>query len=196
MARQSNTQARMIDAGGELLSLRGYGRVTMVEVIDHAGAPRGSIYYHFPGGKEELAIKVAAKVGEDTVRLVDYAAERTDSPEAFLLLLIQWHRRRLEKSDFALGCPLAGILANACTESGALRTAVAEVLSSWTTAVVQGLTIKGTPADVARRAAATFVGGVEGAIIMARASRSAAPFDVLADTVPALLATPLHRSST
>ena len=192
MARQSTTQARMIDAGGELLSRRGYGRVTMIEVIDRAEAPRGSIYHHFPGGKEELAIKVAAKVGEDTVRLVDWAAERTCSPEAFLLLQIHQHRRRVEASDFTLGCPLVGILANACTESGALRTAVADVLSSWTTAVAQGLAFKGTPAAVARRAATTFVAGVEGAIIMSRASHSTAPFHVLADTVPALLTTPLH----
>jgi TetR/AcrR family transcriptional repressor of lmrAB and yxaGH operons len=178
----------MVEAGELLLSERGYGNVTMIEVVDRAEAPRGSIYYHFPGGKEDLAGKVVAKVGQDTVYLVDWAAGRTESPEAFLNLLIERHRRRLEKSDFALGCPMMGIMVNTSTESEPLRAAVADAFSAWITAVAQGLTSKGVQPAVARRAAATFVAGVEGAILVSRTTRSFAPFSLLADTVPGLLA--------
>ena len=188
MARQSNTQARMVEAGEQLLSERGYGNVTMIEVVDKAEAPRGSIYYHFPGGKEDLAGKVVAKVGQETVYLVDWVASRTDGPEAFLYLLIERHRKRLEKSDYALGCPMMGIMVNATTQSEALRSAVADAFSSWITAVAQGLTSKGVQPAIARRAAATFVAGVEGAILVSRTTRSIAPFSLLADTVPGLLA--------
>jgi TetR/AcrR family transcriptional regulator, lmrAB and yxaGH operons repressor len=188
VARQSTTQLRMVEAGELLLSERGYGNVTMIEVIDKAEAPRGSIYYHFPGGKEDLATKVVAKVGQEAVHLVDWAAERSDSPRAFLLLLVERHRRRLEKSDFALGCPMMGIMVNVSTESETLRSAVADAFMNWITAVAQGLTSKGVPPAVARRAAATFVAGVEGAILVSRTTRSVAPFSLLADTVPGLLA--------
>jgi AcrR family transcriptional regulator len=178
----------MVEAAEQLLSERGYGNVTMIEVVDRAEAPRGSIYHHFPGGKEDLAVKVVAKVGQDTVHLADWAAARTDGPEAFLLLLVQRHRRRLEKSDFTLGCPMMGIMANASTQSEPLRAAVADALSAWVTAVAQGLTAKGVQPALARRSAATFVAGVEGAILMSRTSRTLTPFSLLADTVPGLLA--------
>src|SRR5260370_40322316 len=133
----------MVEAGEQLLSERGYGNVTMIEVVDKADAPRGSIYYHFPGGKEDLAGKVVAKVGQDTVFLVDWAAARTGGPEAFLYLLIERHRKRLEKSDFTLGCPMMGIMVNASTHAGLVRAAVAEPFPAWITAVAQCLTPHG-----------------------------------------------------
>ena len=190
MARQSNTPLRMVEAGEMLLSERGYGNMTMIEVVDKAEAPRGSIYYHFPGGKEDLAIQVAAKVGRDTVFLVDWAASKTGGPEEFLRLLVERHRKRLERSDFALGCPMMGIMVNTATESEPLRNAVADAFSDWINAVARGLTSKGVPSAVARRAAGTFVAGVEGAILVARTTRSVTPFSLLADTVPALLSAP------
>ena len=188
MARQSNTPTRMVEAGGELLSERGYGNVTMIEVVDRAEAPRGSIYYHFPGGKEDLAQRVVEKVGRETVELVDWAAARTTEPKEFLLLLVDRHRKRLERSDYKLGCPMMGIMVNATGESEALRAAAAEAFSAWINAVAQGLTSKGVQPSTARRAAATFVAGVEGAILVARTTRSVTPFTLLADTVPGLLA--------
>lgn len=180
----------MVEAGEQLLSERGYGHVTMIDIIDNAAAPRGSIYYHFPGGKEELATEVVAKVGVETVLMVDRAAARTDTPVAFLLRLIDLHRTRLEKSDFALGCPIVGIVVNACVQSEPLRIAIADAFSNWIAAIAKGLTSKGVPAGIARRAGATFVAGLEGTVIVSRATRSANPFFLLADTVPALLATP------
>jgi TetR/AcrR family transcriptional repressor of lmrAB and yxaGH operons len=188
VARQSDTQARMVEAGEQLLGERGFGNVTMIDVVDKAGAPRGSIYYHFPGGKEDLATRVVVKVGEEVVQLVDWVAMKTDGPEAFLHLLIERHRTRLEKSDFALGCPLMGIMVNASTQSEPLRAAAAEAFSGWITAVAQGLTSKGVQPAVARRAAATFVAGVEGAILVSRTTRSVAPFSLLTGVIPGLLA--------
>ena len=188
MARTNSTSARMVEAGELLLSERGYGNVTMIEIIDKAAAPRGSIYYHFPGGKEDLATQVVAKVGHEAVHLVDWAAVRTDGPEDFLRLLVDRHRRRLEDSDFTLGCPMMGIMVNAATESEGLRSAVSDAFTAWITAVAQGLTSKGLTPAVARRVAATFVASVEGAILVSRSTRSLAPFTSLADTLPGLLA--------
>jgi hypothetical protein len=83
---------------------------------------------------------------------------------------------------------MMGIMANASTQSEPLRAAVADALSAWVTAVAQGLTAKGVQPALARRSAATFVAGVEGAILMSRTSRTLTPFSLLADTVPGLLA--------
>jgi TetR/AcrR family transcriptional repressor of lmrAB and yxaGH operons len=178
----------MVEAGEKLLSERGYGNVTMLEVVDEAEAPRGSIYFHFPGGKEDLATRVVAKVGQETVQLVDWAMAKTEGPEAFLYLLLERHRKRLEASNFALGSPMMGIMVSAATQSEPLRAAVADVFTSWINAVAQGLTSKGVQPGVARRVAGTFVASVEGTILVSRTTRSVAPFSLLAGTVRGLLA--------
>ena len=67
----------MVAAGEDLISHRGYG-ITMLDVIERAEAPRGSIYYHFPNGKQELAIEVAHKVGREIDVLIDEIDEENE----------------------------------------------------------------------------------------------------------------------
>src|SRR5688572_6745931 len=106
----------MIDAGESLLARRGYG-ITMLEVMNEAGTPRGSIYYHFPGGKEELAIEVARKVGDDIEGLVAAVGAKTRSPVAFLQGLIDFQVAKLAASDFREGCPMLGVTVSVDIES-------------------------------------------------------------------------------
>ncbi len=47
-------RARMIDGATQILARRGLRGTAFSEVIALAGASRGSIYHHFPGGKAEL----------------------------------------------------------------------------------------------------------------------------------------------
>lgn len=84
---------------------------------------------------------------------------------------------------------MMGFMVNATGESETLRAAATGSFSRWINAIAQGLTAKGVRPRVARRAAATFVPGVEGAILVSpRTMRSLTPFTLLSDTVPRLLA--------
>jgi AcrR family transcriptional regulator len=180
----------MVAAGEDLLSHRGYG-VTLLDVIAKADAPRGSIYYHFPNGKAELAIEVAAKVKGEIVQLVAWADGRTADPVAFLQRLAEHHRKRLVASGYTLGCPLMGIVITGDAESGPLPEAVDAAFAAWLDSIAAALVGKGVPAASAGRLASTFVAGVEGAIVVARARRSGRPFEDLAASVPALVAAAL-----
>ncbi|MGE0221540.1 TetR/AcrR family transcriptional regulator, partial [Mycolicibacterium sp.] len=108
MADGATVRKRMIDAGESLLAQRGYG-ITMLDVMHKAGTPRGSIYYHFPGGKEELAIEVAHKVGDDVERLVADLGAKKRNPTAFLQGLVDFQTAKLVDSDFGEGCPMLGV---------------------------------------------------------------------------------------
>jgi TetR/AcrR family transcriptional regulator, lmrAB and yxaGH operons repressor len=187
VAPRSDVRGRMVAAGEDLLSHRGYG-ITLLDVIAKADAPRGSIYYHFPNGKTELAVEVAAKVKGEIEQLVAWADGRTADPVAFLQRLVGHHRKRLVGSGFTLGCPLMGIVVTGDVESGPLPEAVDAAFAAWLGSIAAALEGKGLPAASAERLASTFVAGIEGAIVVARARRSGKPFDDLAATVPALVA--------
>jgi len=187
MAKSSEVRERMISAGEHLLRRRGYGPTTMLDVIERAETPRGSIYYHFPNGKEELALEVMSKVAGELDELVRVMAEKHESTEDFLKALVRHHAKRLSRSDFSEGCPVAGVALAMDTESIPLQKAADETFDIWTSAIKRELITKGLSAVDADRVARHLVAGVEGALVLGRATRSPKAFAVLEESALALL---------
>ena len=73
----NDTRTRMLDATGRLLRQRGYHGTSLNDILAASGAPRGSLYFHFPGGKDQLVIEVTrASVAAVAERLRRYAGHR------------------------------------------------------------------------------------------------------------------------
>lgn len=187
MAGRSDVRSRMVSAGEDLLSHRGYG-VTLLDVIERADAPRGSIYYHFPNGKQELALEVAEKVRAEVQGYVAATARKVAEPAPFLQRMVEHHRKRLVTSGFTLGCPLMGIVITGDAESAELDAAIAAAFTAWVSAIASALEGKGLTAAQGAQLATMVVMGVEGAIVLARAQRSGDPFAELSRSIPVLLA--------
>lgn len=186
MAPRTDARARMVAAGEDLLSRRGYG-MTMLDVIAEADAPRGSIYYHFPGGKPELVIEVADKVRREVETFVAALARKVDDPAAFLKRLVEHHRKRLSTSGLTLGCPLMGVVITGEAESIEMAEAVERAFTAWVESIAAALASKGFDKDSSRRLATVTVLGVEGAIVLARGRRSTEPFAELSHALPLLV---------
>ncbi|HEX3829446.1 MAG TPA: TetR/AcrR family transcriptional regulator [Sporichthyaceae bacterium] len=187
MVSRTDVRQRMVSAGEELLSHRGYG-VTMLDVVERAQAPRGSIYYHFPNGKQELALDVAAKVTREVDLLVSRTALKVPDATAFLQRLVEHHCKRLIASGYELGCPLMGIIATGEAETPELAGAVDLAFSTWIGCIADALTAKGFANEPAAHLANLVVSGIEGCIMVARARRSPAPFVDLGRSIPLLVA--------
>src|ERR1700716_3574504 len=74
MPRRSDSRSRMIHAAAELFRQRGYHATTFSDVVRDSGAPRGSTYFHIPGGKHELAREAIARAGDEVEAGADEAA--------------------------------------------------------------------------------------------------------------------------
>jgi TetR/AcrR family transcriptional repressor of lmrAB and yxaGH operons len=184
----SSARDRMVDAGVELFGERGYANVSLLEVIERANAPRGSIYYHFPGGKEELGVEVSARLRHSVERDVVRLVARADSAEAFLRAFVDLHRKRLAATDFGQGCTMAGILANIGAEGpDPLRVSVGDTISAWIEAITNGLVTLGVEPAKAKLVASNVVAAIEGATIISRATRSMASFAQIKVMLGALL---------
>ena len=187
MAPRSEVRSRMVAAGEDLLSQRGYG-VTMLDIVQKADAPRGSIYYHFPNGKTELAIEVANKLRREVEEFVTKTSSRIADPTAFLQRLLDHHRKRLVTSDYDLGCPMMGVIASGEMDSDELAQAVSDAFTAWIGAIAAALQTKGFTAAQASQLASLVVTGVEGSIVIARANRSPQPFLDFSRSIPVLVA--------
>jgi AcrR family transcriptional regulator len=167
----SDARERMVRSAAYLFREHGFSGTAFSDVIAHSGAPRGSIYHHFPGGKTQLA--------EETVRYAGAflsagvrAATRDDDPVAAVRAFLAWWRRVLVKSDFRAGCPIVAV-----TVESQLTEAAAGAFQSWQDALAGVLVSAGATPRRAARLATLIVAAVEGATILCRARRSLEPLD-------------------
>jgi AcrR family transcriptional regulator len=170
---------RMVRSAALLFRERGYSGTAFSDVIEHSGAPRGSIYHHFPGGKAQLAQEaVAWAAGTIAERLDEALASERDAAGVLRAFLAPW-REVLERSDFRAGCPLVAITVETDVPP-ALREAVARAFAGWQELLATRLRRAGIAPARARMLATLTLSAIEGAVLLCRAQRDTAPLDAVA----------------
>ncbi len=167
---------RMVHGAIQSLARRGLQGTSLSEVLELSGAPRGSIYHHFPGGKDELA---AAAVDLSAVQAVELLNRKAGAPavEVAEFFLELW-RTLLTRSGFEVGCALAGVTVT--TDSAALLDRTAVAFRTWRRRLAELLNDGGLPASRAQELAVLLLAASEGAVILSRVERSLEPFEVVA----------------
>ena len=163
----------MIQSAALLFRENGYSGTGFRDVIEHSGAPRGSIYHHFPGGKEQLAAETVAWAAGVIERRIARAAHSGDPIAALSIFVDSW-REVLEDSNFRAGCPIVAVAAEADAGSTATDAASA-AFTRWQDLIARTLLDAGVSRTDARRLATTVVAAIEGAILLCRARRDIRP---------------------
>jgi TetR/AcrR family transcriptional regulator, lmrAB and yxaGH operons repressor len=174
----TSSAERMVRGAAALLAATGLQGASFREVVRATGAPRGSIYHHFPGGKAELVTRAVRLVERSVVDVLDGLRGRP-AGEVVDGLTAMW-RAALLRSDFGSGCAVAALTATAAGELPDLAALAGEVFEHWEAALTGVLVEGGLEADDAAALATTVLAGVEGALLLARARRSIEPFDRVA----------------
>lgn len=180
-----DTRTRMLEATGLLLRQRGYHGTSLNDILSASAAPRGSLYFHFPGGKDQLVIEVTrdsiAKVTEGLTEAL--AAER--DPAVAVHHIYQSVARMLEDSQFSLGCPIAPVVLDSPMPELAelCRTA----FEQWIGLLREAFVRAGVPERRAHALALLVESSLEGLMVIARATRDRAPVLAVADEVAALI---------
>jgi AcrR family transcriptional regulator len=184
MAKSSNPREQMIRTAVELMRERGVEATSFSEVLGRSGAPRGSIYYHFPGGKAQL-IEEATRWAGAFIAAGERTAVEQGTAHAVSRLVDYW-RNVLRTSDFEAGCPVAAVAVEGDQRPGA-RAAAAEAFATWEDIMVRCLRRDGVKPKRARTLATLVIAGVEGAVIIARAQRSLDALDRVGGQLKALV---------
>ncbi len=169
----SDSRNQMIQSAALLFREHGYSGTGFRDVIEHSGAPRGSIYHHFPGGKEQLAAETVAWAAGVIERRIERAAQ-SGHPLAALGIFVDAWREVLEDSNFRAGCPIVAVAAEADAGSAATA-ATAAAFTRWQELIARALLDAGVSRTDARRLATLVVAGIEGAILLCRARRDIRP---------------------
>jgi TetR/AcrR family transcriptional regulator, lmrAB and yxaGH operons repressor len=165
----------MVAGAARLLAERGLNDTSFSEVLALTGAPRGSIYHHFPNGKDQMVAEALALAGGTAVRLLDMFAGSPAEDVAAGFLGI-W-RSLLIRSSFSVGCSVVAV--TVATDSDDLLTGAADVFRSWRTRLTELLQAGGLEAEDSREFAVLLIAASEGAVVISRAERSVEPFDLV-----------------
>jgi AcrR family transcriptional regulator len=183
--RRSDARERMLDSTTTLIRQRGASATSLDDILAHSGAPRGSIYYYFPGGRTQLIEEAVERAGADIRQFIAAAGDGTPA-EVFDNFIAAW-RDGLVASEFRAGCPVLAVAIESNDETQQLTAAAARAFTSWRSAFAVLLRRHGVPPAEARRLSNLVVAAVEGAVAISRAERSTQPLDDVARTLrPAL----------
>jgi TetR/AcrR family transcriptional repressor of lmrAB and yxaGH operons len=177
----SHSRDAFVLTTGQLLRRRGYAATGLSEIVARSGCPRGSLYFHFPGGKEQLAAAAMEHAGEQLRRAIEAVLDGADSLEAGIAALFDVLAAGLAASGYADGCPIATVALEAASESEVLRGAAAGAFDAWLSALRARLRAEGLGDAAARRRALSILAAMEGGLILARAQRDVAPLLAVRD---------------
>jgi TetR/AcrR family transcriptional repressor of lmrAB and yxaGH operons len=175
MAKATDSKEKTLAAAALLFRRQGFHGTALHDVLAAAGSPRGSLYFHFPGGKEQIGEAALNLAGEAVRAKIAFAAEASPSAEVFLTGIARAMAADLEQSDFCNGCPIATTALETAAQSDVLREAARRAFQSWEQEVARGLTRFGAKPNDAAISATTILSQIEGALLLARTYRSVEP---------------------
>jgi AcrR family transcriptional regulator len=180
------TRKKMVRGAAQLLRERGYSGTGFREVIERTGAPRGSIYHHFPGGKAQLAGEAVDYMAGLARELIGQSFAE-GGPVAGLRAFVEIWRADFERSGYRAGCPIVAVAVETHDDAPELTEVAARAFGEWKTAFAASLREAGVAAGRADSLAALVISAVEGAIVLSRAERSAKPLLDVADELEGVI---------
>jgi AcrR family transcriptional regulator len=168
----------MVASAALLIRERGAHSTAISDVLEHSGAPRGSAYHYFPGGRTQLLREAVDFASDHTAARISSAATGLDVLDA----VVSGFRKQLAKTDYRAGCPVVAVAVEAGDpakdENAAVLERAGAAFSRWTGLIAERLADDGVATDRARELAMFITAAIEGAIVMVRATRDMAALDV------------------
>jgi len=185
MKMTSRARTSMVRSAAELIQRRGVNATSFSEIIAASGAPRGSIYHHFPNGKNQVASEAIRSIAEPMLR---HQGEcRAKRPAGVLDWFIDIWRQVVLASDGARGCVVAGVALDTPPTEQELMQLVRTTFRDFIDLLGRQLHAAGETKARSRAIATAAVAGMEGAMILCRAEGSVEPLDVVAAELHRLL---------
>ena len=178
----------MVISAALLIRERGAHPTAIADVLEHSGAPRGSAYHYFPGGRTQLLCEAIEYAGEYIAAKIANAESGVDALDN----LFADYRKQLLKTDFRAGCPVVAVSVEAGDpDRPDVATPVIEraaaAFSKWTDLIAARLISDGVSKERATELAMLTTTSFEGAIVVSRASRNIKALDLVHGQLRALV---------
>lgn len=176
----------MVRSAALLMRDHGVAATSIARVLEHSGAPRGSVGHHFPGGRRELVEDALVWAGSQIGDRLRAAVDEERHAASAYARVCRDYEMQLVATDFTAGCPVGAAMQEVHHDE-ALAPVVAGVVSEWQGVLSEALVADGHARGEADALAQLAIACLEGAIMTARVSRSVAPVQAVAARISPLL---------
>ena len=171
-----NLRQHIIERTVVLLARKGLQGTSFSQILEDSGAPRGSLYYYFPGGKDELVLEAIDLAGQNAMAVLEKLAGRPADQVA--VGFIELWRTILTRSELGAGCAVAAVTVAA--EAPELRSRAGDVFRRWRERLGELLEEGGLASERGVPVAVSLIAACEGAVLLSRGEHSMEPFDLVA----------------
>jgi len=193
MAKATDSKGKTLAAAVKLFRQQGFHGTALHDILAAGGSPRGSLYFHFPGGKEEIGEAALTLAGEAVRQGIAQAAEASESAETFVTRVARSMAADLEKSDYRDGCPIATTALETSAQSEVLGQATRTAFRKWEAEIKRGLERFGMESEDADLVATAVLSQLEGALLLARTYRSPEPLQRAEQALKLLVRMPQEK---
>ncbi|MDI3243412.1 TetR/AcrR family transcriptional regulator [Arthrobacter sp. AL08] len=188
LSKGSATRQRLTQSMLQLIQTAGYHGAGLTAVLEHSAAPKGSLYFHFPGGKAELGSAAVSLAAEQFGSSIRDAVAVCRSFEELVDTVISELASLLVSSDYRAGCPVAAVTLDAGAEDEQLRVACSDAYTSWIATFHAYLaSLSASDTDDTHNLATSSVCLIEGALVVCRAQKTTEPLVSASHTLKGLL---------
>lgn len=176
----SSTRDHIIEVASRLFEAQGYHATGINQIVAESGAPKGSLYYYFPGGKEEIAAEAIHRAGRFIVEHIEQDLAVQRDPVKGFRRFVRMVARQVEAVHYRAGGPLTTVaLESAASErlNKACRDVYQEILDAFQNKLVEG----GYSRKRAARLAVLIASALEGGVVLSRTNRNTEPLRQMAD---------------
>ena len=188
-----DTRARMLDTTARLLQLRGYYGTSLSDVLAESGSPRGSLYFHFPGGKDQLVLEATRAAVDETTEWLREALASAKSPADGVRAYLEGAAAALRDTDYTFGCPVAPVILDAAGSLKELSDLCRQAFEEWVDLLRTSFVEAGVPNRRANALALLVQSALEGLLIIARAYRDVTPLMTVAAELEAVVEAALPK---
>jgi AcrR family transcriptional regulator len=194
--KAGSTKSRILDATAELFMRYGYTGTGLKQIVADANAPFGSLYHHFPGGKQELGVEVIHRSGAMYLELVMGVVDAAPDPVSGVRDCFSGAAEVLRATDYADACPIETIALEVASSNEPLREATAQVFESWIVGASARFRAAGVDEQTGRALAIMLITLLEGAFVLCRASRTTEALEAAGETAATVVEAALRGCAT
>ncbi len=178
---------QIIQTTSTLMELQGYHATGLNQIIKDSGSPKGSLYYYFPGGKEELTAEALNRAGQIVLNRIKSNLDLVEDPAESISNFIRNVALHVELSGYQGGGPITTVAMETAATSERLREACHRIYSGWIEVFAEKLLQGRFSPEQAQSLATVIIAAIEGGIILCRTGRSGDPLRQVADNLAILI---------
>lgn len=179
----NTTRQHIVDATSELLERQGYHATGLNQIVKESGAPRGSLYYYFQEGKEQMAAAAIRQKADAMVAHAEVSLAAHSDPVDAVVAFIDHVASHCAVDGFCSGAPMAAVALETSANSERLRAVCATAYTELQRPFAAKLVAGGFPAERAQALAVFITASLEGGVVLARTQRSETPLRHVAEAV-------------